>query len=275
MKASMFSSSVRTLMSRNSWTMDKAVDFVADLGITSVEHSSGDVRAESYPEFEAALLRRGITVACIHHSAALGNADDAIFASAILDTMRVVDDAVRVGAEFVMVLPVLATDMDGTDEDRRRALVRSAEGLRYVTAYAHDLGIKIVIENISRSNLPFSTIDDLKYLADNVPNLLLNCDFGNFICAGVDVLEAYDVLKDKFALTHLKDWKLVEEGGYQVLDGRRFVDVTIGTGIVPVIELFERFSKAGYDGWYVIESYGNDLEEKLTVATDLIKKYSK
>ncbi len=275
MKASIFSSSIGTLMERNDRTIEQAVDFVADLGITSVEHSSKDLRSASYGDFEAALLRRDLSVACIHHGASLGNSDDAIFAASVVDTMRVIDDAVRVGAEFVMLMPVANADLNGTGKDRRRALLRSAEGLRYITAYAHDNNVKIVIENISSIARPFSTIDDLKYLTDNVPHLLLNFDFGNFFCTGVDAFEAYDALKDKIALTHLTDCRVVSEGGFALIDGRCIEDVVLGTGSVPVVELLERFARDGYDGWYVIESFGNDLEEKLKVAVDLIKKYSK
>lgn len=275
MKPAIFSSTVQALAKQNDWPLSKAVDYIADLGIGAVQHSSGMVRSDFYPEFEKELKRRNIITCCIHHTTHLGNADEAIFAASVLDTMRVVDDAARIGSHFVMILPETREDVTDDPADRMRCLERSAEGLRYAAAYAHTKNVTIVIENISRYYLPFSTADDLEYLAKNVPYLKLNYDTGNFFCCDQDGIAAYEQLKGNFELVHTKDWKYIDEGGFPKEDGTHLGDEFHGSGLVPICEMMKLLERDSYGGWCVIEHGGTELAAKIKNAAELIKKHAK
>ncbi len=270
-----FSSTIKRLAHEKNCTLDEAAGFVKSLGVTSAELSSSELRSPDYPDYRAVLDRHGISVSCVHHGASLGSADDAVYGAALLDTLHLVDEAAKAGASFVMILPVQTADVADMGADRQRALERSAEALRYIAAYAHTLGITIIIENISREILPFSTVSDLKYLAENVPFLRLNYDVGNFRCVAIDVLEAYEALKPYFVFSHIKDWNYTDEGGLVAKDGAHLVDAYHGQGVLPFDEILSRLKRDGYNGWYIIEQGANELEQKLPVSVALLKKYDR
>jgi len=274
MKIASFFSCAFSLQKEKNCTLAEAVHILRENGVTAVEFGAEHIKSEQLPEYLEILKNEGMSVCCVHFGTHLGSADEAIFANAVTTSLMNIDKAAEIGAEFVMILPVQLDDVADMDADRRRALERSAQGLRYIAAYAHSKNITIIIENISRLPLPFSTIDDLRYLAENVPYLKLNYDVGNFRCVSVDVLEAYEALKPHFVFSHIKDWKYVEEGGYQVLDGSRLVDEFHGKGILPMDEILARLQKDGYDGWYVIESGLPEMEAKIKNAVSLYRSYS-
>ena len=274
MKPAIFFSAILTVARQNGWTYAQAVDYIADLGIGAVQFASSVLDSPEFDEYKRELDRRGIRCCCVHFGPRLGAADDAIFAQAVVASMKLVDKAAAIGAEHVMLLPVQLEDVIDDPVDRQRALERSAEGLRFVAAYARTKHTKIVIENISRIIRPFCTADDLKYLAENVPYLTLNFDTGNFYCADQDGIEAYEILKKHFSLVHTKDWAIASEGGFVKTDGTHLVDCIHGTGVVPIEDMMKLLKRDNFSGWAVIEAGGENICAKIEGDVAMIKKYS-
>ena len=66
---------------------------------------------------------------------------------------------------------------------------------------------------------------------------------GNFIFHGEDVLEAWELLKDKVSHVHCKD------------RGENFSSVAAGDGGIPIAPLIEKLKAAGYDDYLAIEHF--------------------
>ena len=99
-------------------------------------------------------------------------------------------------------------------------------------------------------------------LMDNTdPRFVWLCyDTGHFTFAGEDPLEMLQQFADRVGHVHLKDMRLpvvrkVRENGWSFLKAVREGAFTVpGDGDVDFDPVFERLSKAGYEGWLLVEA---------------------
>ncbi|HAZ19558.1 MAG TPA: hypothetical protein DER23_06310 [Clostridiales bacterium] len=267
MKISIFFSFLQKMASEENISLDEALAYANKQGITGVQMGHGEVMSREAATYEAALKKTGISIMCIHCGARFGSEDQALFQSSLEYVKAVCDKAIELDAEFIMILPVALEDVNG-ESDRQRALLRSIEGLKIVAAYIQDKPLTMVIENISRYILPYSTKGDLKTLVEQVPGLTLALDMGNFRWACEDPLEAYDHLSRWYTLVHAKDMGPTAESNLKTRRGECMINVPFGQGEVPVSTLMERLKEDGYRGWYVIE-YSEDRVK--TIIPEAIK----
>ena len=101
----------------------------------------------------------------------------------------------RCGITKTMVAPSLEHPLNMEEFERIRDLM--IEGLTDLVAFTKGSGIQVTIENLSSVTRPDSRMKDLRYILDCVPGLGYVLDSGNFFCIGEDVLEAYELLKDR------------------------------------------------------------------------------
>lgn len=142
------------------------------------------------------------------------------------------------------------------------ALPRLAKGIREVTEYAADLGVKTTIENHGFFCQDSPRVEKLinEVNRDNFGVLI---DIGNFLCADDDPAEACGLLAPYAFHLHAKDFHVKPgsaidpgEGWFQSRAGNYLRGAIIGHGDVPVVQCLRVMKKAGYDGVCSIEFEG-------------------
>lgn len=103
------------------------------------------------------------------------------------------------------------------------------------------LGLTTVITN--HASTPISTLQDYQTVLDGVGDERLKAllEIGHFYKVGVDWEQAYDFLKGRVALVHIKEMQ----------DDKPVAPY--GTGEVAFADLFRRLQADGYTGDYVVE----------------------
>jgi len=157
----------------------------------------------------------------------------------------------RCGIEKMMIAPSLEHPLNMGEYEKIRDLM--IEGLNEMVAFSKGTKAQVTIENLSSVTRPDSRMQDLRYILDNVPGLGFVLDSANFFCIGEDVLQAYELLKDRTVHAHMKDWKWDPFGDLVRENLPRFRGCALGEGDVPLRQLIRNMKQDGYDGSLVIE----------------------
>lgn len=158
---------------------------------------------------------------------------------------RDIDEMERLGIPILMVAP--SVELANSDEEMHKMREILVESFSEIAEYSREAGIVTTLENQSLIHRADSTIKDVKYILDAVPDLKYVFDAGNFFCVREDALQAYEMLKDKIVLAHYKDWAYVESGGFERENMKNFDGVPFGKGEVPLEEISKRLVRDGFD----------------------------
>ena len=253
MKYGIFSSCPHALAREKEITYGEALSLVKEVGIGALEADSGEFESIPTAEYKALLAEKGMRMFAVHHSCHMAAQDDEIYKDALESCITAAENAAAAGAEYFMIVPAQRSDISDDETDKQRALARIIEGLNALSPEFIRIGIIPAIENFSTKLFPFSTSEEIINIADNVPGLALTYDIGNFRCIGADCIEPLDSVGKRAAFYHVKDWSIVEENGFAAADGTFLRGATLGSGCVPVSELFYRLKTSGYNGWIIFE----------------------
>lgn len=218
-------------------------------GVSGLQMHYAELMRLDVENFSRLLERNGAFVECVHVTPRLLSSDDKVFTEAVAECERALEDISFFGCKHLMISPFTPYDVD----DRIRSRRRLAEGLSLVAKKAEKYGIRVVIENISQLILPFSTHEDIEYLLDSVKGLGFCFDTGNFVCTKQDTLEAFERLKDRIDMVHVKDFAVCSEGGYACDSGINVVQADFGTGKARLCEVLPLVFKHKPDVPYIIE----------------------
>lgn len=162
-------------------------------------------------------------------------------------------------------------------EGYEEKLANMIDYVKKVTEVASSCGITVGMEDFDDKNAPYSTIDGLELFANEVPGLKITFDTGNFLYSEEDVLEAYERLQPYIGSIHCKDrsfrWDNAmhlknknyvqeekvknEEEPKETVFRRKMYSASVGSGVIPMLELLTRLKQAGYDGTLAIEHFGS------------------
>ena len=187
---------------------------------------------------------------------------------------RDIDEMEKLGIPIIMVAP--SVELANTEEDMHKMREILVESFSEIAEYSKGAGIITTLENQSMIRRADSTIKDVKYILDSVPDLRYVFDAGNFFCVREDAVEAYEILKDKIVLAHYKDWDYVENGGFERENMQNFDGVPFGKGLVPLEEISKRLIKDGFDISVLLEYNAmNKTIDQLGESADfLVKMFS-
>jgi D-psicose/D-tagatose/L-ribulose 3-epimerase len=230
---------------------DPTFAMLKDAGFDGVEVPIFDREVEKYVELGTRLDALGLERLAVSARSADDNPiseDPAVRAEAAAATRANLDSAAALGAPLICgplgaPLGVFSGAPPTADEK-----ARSAEYLREVAPYAEERGVTIVLEYLNRFEMYLTnTASDLAALVREVdhPNVRMMYDTFHAHVEEKDPRAALQDCKDVLVHVHLSE------------NDRS----TPGAGQVEWEETFAALKEIDYDGWVVIEAFGDSLPE--------------
>ena len=162
-----------------------------------------------------------------------------------------IDTMDKLGIPMLMLAPGL--EPIETEDQWKESKELLISGFAFLLEYAQKSGITVVMENQFRYDRPDAKMADVRDILDCVPGLGYVLDSGNFFGVDEDVVEAYQLLKDRTVHMHCKDWVEIPQGGFTSKAQRHFNGAQLGTALVPLRELADKMKQDGYKGHFCFE----------------------
>ena len=230
----------------------EAFKAVSDLGFKSTELASCEFSyLLSFDEYKENFKKYNIRLKTVQIITSFAEGSEEKYLTEIQKAKEDISTAEELGAEFVMVVPEVF-DVN-TEEDKIKTRDIIIKGMRELVEYAKGTSVTVTMENFSLYEFPYSTIEEMEYILENVPGLKYTLDSGNFYCVKNDVLKAYDRLKNYVVNVHLKDFCDDEEGIIERPDLPKADGCALGDGNVPIKELLLKLKDDNYKGDLVFE----------------------
>ena len=141
---------------------------------------------------------------------------------------RLVEDAVGMGAQVMMIPPFGLVNQISAAEDRRKWIQWYADAL----PVAQQAGVTLTLEATGMLTSPITTASEVMEVLHSVPGLKLTHDYGNMITGGTTVEECRE-LYPYIVHMHMKDWSFFDSkqpGAYPVRSGKFVKHAAIGDG---------------------------------------------
>jgi D-psicose/D-tagatose/L-ribulose 3-epimerase len=230
---------------------DPVFAMVKDAGFDGVEIPIFDREIDAYAELRTRLEGLGLEALAVSARGGDDNpisADPAVRAEAVAATKANLDSAAALGAPLIcgpLGAPLAVfSGTAPTDEEKRRSVAYLEE----VAPYAEECGVTIALEYLNRFEMYLTnTAADLAELVRAVahPRIRMMYDTFHAHIEEKDPSAALRACADVLVHIHLSE------------NDRS----TPGTGQVPWAQTFETIREIGYDGWVVIEAFGDSLPE--------------
>lgn len=167
------------------------------------------------------------------------------------DTLKYLCKAAEVAAGIGTERMQITVPHPGYRRDKAEVWAQAAEGIRALSRRAGELGVKIVLEQLTYSeggNL-LSTADDLVQMLNEVnePALVTMLDNVPTFVANEPFSEIYHKLGDKVDYVHIGN-----SDGYSEVHLR----LDEYDGQIPLTDFFTVLKKTGYDSWVSLEMQG-------------------
>ena len=209
MRISVFYDHIRQAHEQTAIPVSQLLCQAVDLGITGIELNYSQAVSNDALEL---ITAAGLSVSCLWEFYDMPSADETAhidrhvrlakeLGSKMLVVPGFLDDAQsRSMAPLVHHFEALADFLGQTE-----AAVRMRDGLRYASEEGRVKGVAVTIEDFDDRKSTISNINGLRWDLENVPELALIFDMGNFITFGEDVLSAYDQLHARIVHVHCKE----------------------------------------------------------------------
>ena len=179
----------------------------------------------------------------------------------------------RKGVEQLLLIPGFVHPA----QSRQSAMDEAAKCMKELMYLARSLHVKCSLEDFDNASAPYGTWQELKWYAEQMPELGICFDTGNFAYFGQDALEAYEQLKPYICHVHLKDRKYAGRANEQpltALDGKKLYPSAVGSGEMPVREILTDLKQSGYQGGVLIEHFGSgDMMADMRASAEWLKAF--
>ncbi len=234
-------------------TLEAIADFAAELNFGALELSARDLAGREAQDIASLCAGRNLQISCINGPADLTPVDDAAFEAGVVEACALIDAASAMGCPTVMIIPGRAA----SEEDKPRAAERIAAGLSRAVEHANERDVTVTIEDFPNLLAPYASIEEVGYLLDRVPGLMLTFDNGNWLVGGDDPAEAARAFGDRIANAHIKDWEIdPQQARIRTPDGRWIRGGLHGEGLLDHRAILSALAEIGYDGWLAFEYEG-------------------
>lgn len=257
MKLSVFFDHVLQAREQTGKTVEELLAGVRAVGIEAVEINL-DYLCE-HPEVWDALKKADLGVSCIYEFYDMGRCDETEKAKKHVDT------AALVGAKRILVVPGFLSGEASKEMqrcmpaqknivdffERNEEIKRMAEGLSFAAKYGAEKRVTVTVEDFDGLDSPLAGMYGIHWFLQQVPELMYTLDTGNFLFYGEDVLNAYELLKDRIVHVHCKDREPGTNASMQT-----------GTGYIPFTDVLKKLKKQNYDGYLAIEHFDVERQEE-------------
>lgn len=263
MKAGLSIWSVHRYLLDGRWTQDDFFAYARELGVETVELLTffWERGGLTVRETEKGLSRHGLKAGCVSASNDFATEDTSRWHKGLEDIAWAIEAAAALGAPVVRIF---AGDLhEGVTF--ASAQNRIIEGLKQAAELAEKRKIALGIENHGRLA---GRTEQVKALIAAVGSSWVGStfDMGNFILVGEDPLGAYAQLAPHVVHVHAKDFApfdaaeeaTAERHIYRGLDGKSYVGVLPGDGLVPLAALVGAMKRDGYRGGIMVEYEGDE-----------------
>ena len=230
---------------------DATFAMLKDAGFDGVEIPIFDREIDKYAELGARLEGLGLEPLAVSARGADDNpisADPAVRAEAAAATRANLDSAAALGAPLICGPLAAPLGVFSGEPPTAEEKARSADYLREVAPYAQERGVTIVLEYLNRFEMYLTnTAADLAELVREVghPSVRMMYDTFHAHIEEKDPRAALQECKDVLVHVHLSE------------NDRS----TPGAGQVDWQTTFAALKEIEYDGWVVIEAFGDSLPE--------------
>lgn len=256
MKISVFYDHILQAADQSGKTISELLPGVRAAGIEAVE-----IRMEYLHEHEetAELLKRAdLGVSCVYEFYEMESKDESE------KIRKHIETASRMHAGKILVVPGFFSQKEADEMqclihnsekladflNRNTKALHMAQGLRECVMIGEEAGVTVTVEDFDDTKSPLSGMNGILWFLDNVPGLRYTLDMGNFIYHGENVMDAWELLKDKVSHVHCKD------------RGENFSSVAVGAGSISIASLIGKLKAAGYDGYLAIEHFDAPHQEE-------------
>ena len=143
-------------------------------------------------------------------------------------------------------------------QSRASAMDESVRWLKGLCYLARGLHVQCSMEDFDHASAPYGTWQDLKWYTEQLSDMKVCFDTGNFIYFDQNVQEAYEQLASKICMVHLKDRALVGREGERPVctpNGKKLYPCAVGSGVIPITDVLCRLKKDDFRGCVMIEHF--------------------
>lgn len=266
MKLSVFYANIKDAVRENQGTLAEVLAAAKNAGIEYLDLDFTDIK-NGLPE---EIKKSGLKINSIY----------AFFdfreKNALSEAKRAADFAAECGA---CIMPVHKTLPDSEllklksakseDEafsflDGFEPALKTAAALEELALYAESKGTPACVENFDSAGSFTERKNELKWLFNKAPHLKFNLDTGNSVTCGEDIKELFSLFSGRTVNIHCKD---------RILSNGKYSCCPVGSGLMPIKEIRDEITRAGYTGGFSIEVFGvkNPLEAITLSAEYLLK----
>lgn len=177
----------------------------------------------------------------------------------------VIGDAKALGAGNVLFVPGFV--FPGEEEKAEEILENMITAMGRAAAYGKEVGIKVCMEDFDGITAPYNSIAGLKLFLDQIPELHVCFDTGNFIMYHEDELEAFGQFRSRICAMHLKDRSKTphfpKDQPKLCADGTPEYPCPVGAGYIRMEEILRQLKAQQYPGNLIVELYDCDPEHIL------------
>ena len=251
MKLSVFYHHIADASAQTGRSLSDLLDYIKKLGIDYVEVDMNDlINSENLVRN---LDEHGLKISSVYSFYNFGVSTDCT------DGFAHIDRVAAAGCDKIMLIPGFYSS---ADNDTRTAELNSmVNAMKEMCVYAVSKGLTPTIEDFDDSNSPICDAEGMLCFAEQISQLKITFDTGNFMYSERSETEAYAMLKDKIVHVHCKDRSLDSNSKGEVkltTGGRALYPSPVGDGSIKMREIVTSLKAAGYDGIYTIEHFGTE-----------------
>jgi len=250
MKLSVFFDHILQAQEQTGKSLEELLTGVRSAGIEAVEINLSYLCG--HPDVQKLLATNKLGISCIYEFYDMGHFDETEKAKKHVNT------AVSVGAKRILVVPGFLSGIASLQMQKAMPvkenivdffesndeIKRMAEGLSFAAKYGAEKGVIVTVEDFDGLDSPLAGMYGIHWFLQQVPELMYTLDTGNFLFYKENVMDAFELLKDRIVHVHCKDRQPETNASVQT-----------GTGYIPFAGVLGKLKKQNYDGFFAIEHF--------------------
>ncbi len=271
MRMSVFYDHILQAMEQTGKSLEVLLQEVREAGITAVE-----IRLEyllAHEEILDALKQADLEISCIYEFYEMDKRDESE------KSVKHIQAAESVGAKKILVVPGFLHGLEarwmqhcmanpkkvGKFFSKNAKIKCMVEGLSYIAKLGKEKDVQVTVEDFDDIHSPLSGMHGIHWFLQQIPELSYTLDTGNYLFYHENMLEAYELLKDRIVHVHCKDRRQ-----------KNNASIAVGSGYIPFAEVIARLQKQGYEGYLAVEHFDVENQENcIKKSADMLRNMLK